>query len=345
VKAIFLLEPGKLEVRDLPMPEPKEDEVLVRIRNCGICTLEQRLFTGDMKMNYPLVPGHEVSGEIVKISEDAITDLKEGMRVSLDMVNRCGHCYFCRTGKSNQCINRFNHKLPVLGGFSEYIVVKLKQVFKMPDSLSFEEAAFSEPLACCIHSLKRIGLTLAEDLLVIGAGTMGQLHIQAARVMGARVFVSDLSEKRLELAERSGAFRTINPAKEDVVSVVKGYTEGRGVDACVVTTPSHVALETGISALSNTGRLNIYTSYTDAPDLPINANKVHRSEKVITGSEGRTVYDFLQATRLLSYGMVDVKPLVSRKVSFDEIEEGMQAAMSMDTYRVLVEMNNHDTGL
>ena len=176
-----------------------------------------------------------------------------------------------------------------------------------------------------------------NKILIIGAGPMGQMHLQAALCMGARVFVSDPDQKRLAMARKLGAFAVIDPTAEDLTAVIKGHTEGRGVDACVITATAHVALNAAFDAIRKNGRVNIYTSYTDTPSIPIDANTLHRTEQTITGSEGRTELDFLQAVRLLSFGKVDVRPLISGKVGLAGIEAGIKAAMTRDTYRVLLE--------
>lgn len=336
MKAAVLTEPENITVQDVETPKLKRGKIMVKIKACGICTLEQRLYTGDMKLFYPLIPGHEAAGEITEVAEGVISGLKPGMRVALDLVNRCGECYYCRTGRSNQCINRFKKGQQVLGGFGEYIAVNSRQIFVIPESLSYGEAAFAEPVACCIHSLNKINLKLAEDLLIIGAGPMGQMHLQVALTMGTRVYISDPNKKRCGLAIKSGAFMAINPVKENVAEAVKAKTEGRGVDACIVTTPSHAALQTGIDSISKAGRLNIYTSYLDSPSLPVDANTVHRSEKLITGSEGRTEYEFHTAVRLLSFGLINVKPLISMKVAMNNLDDGFKNAMSSETYRVIL---------
>ncbi len=118
---------------------------------------------------------------------------------------------------------------------------------------------------------------------------------------------------------------------------IKKHTEGRGVDACVVTSVAHAALGGAFESVRKNGRVNIYTSYTDKPPLPVDANTLHRNEITITGSEGRTEEDFLQSVRLLSFGKVDVKPLISMTVGFPRLESGIRAAMTSDTYRVLLE--------
>ena len=336
MKAAVLTAPQKIEIRDVETPAPREGELLVRVRSCGICTLEQRLFTGEMKISYPLIPGHEASGEVVAAGPGVLPGFAPGTRVALDLVLRCGVCYFCRTGQSNMCQNRFNPNQKVLGGFGELVVVRATQAFPIPAGLSFEEAAFAEPVSCCIRSLKRIGLRLAEDLLVIGAGPMGQMHVQVAARMGARVFVSDPDAARCQTAKKLGAFAAVDPSNGGLAPLIKEHTEGRGVDACVVTSPAPAALEAAFASICKTGRVNIYTAYAEKTAIPIDANTLHRSEYTVTGSEGRTEVDFLQAVRLLSFGMVDVKPLISRTVGFADIEAGIRAAMSRETYRVLL---------
>jgi 2-desacetyl-2-hydroxyethyl bacteriochlorophyllide A dehydrogenase len=336
MKAAVLTGPGTIEIRDVEAPVPRANELLVKLKACGICTLEQRLFTGEMKAAYPVIPGHEASGEVVAAGADVLPGFPSGTRVALDLVLRCGECYYCRTGQSNMCQNRFNSNHKGLGGFGEYVAVKPTQAFPILAGLSFEEAAFAEPVACCIHSLKKLGLRLAEDLLIMGAGPMGQMHLLVASCMGARVFVSDPDAGRRETAMKAGAFAAIDPTGGGLLPLISERTEGRGVDACVITSPAPAALEAAFAAICKTGRVNIYTAYADKPVIPIDANTLHRSEQTVTGSEGRTEIDFLQAVRLLCFGKVDVKPLISRTIGYQDMEAGIRAAMTRETYRVLL---------
>ena len=322
MKAGVLTAPQRLEIQELGKPQIGSRDVLVRLKYCGICTLEQRMYTGQMKFRYPVIPGHEAAGVVEEIGEEVgllREDLKPGIPVALDLVSRCGECYYCRTGASNLCVNRFKDGGRILGGFGEYRAVSSKQVFPISDALPLEEAAFAEPVACCIRSLKKIGLSLAEDLLIIGAGPMGVMHLMVGLCMGARVFVSDPDSRRLEAVSRLGACLTIDPTREDLPSIVRGQTEGRGVDACVVTSPAAAALESAFEATASNGRINIYTSYDEKLPLPTDANSIHRSEILVTGSEGRTEEDFQQAVRLLEFGKVKVGSLISRKVPFSEL--------------------------
>lgn len=339
MKQAVLTGKKSIEIREIPVPAPDTDEVLIRVAYCGICTLEQRLFRGDMKIYYPIVPGHEISGEVVKIGDAARTALTEGDKVAVDRVYRCHECYFCRKGESNLCEKRFSPSISPLGGFSEFLTAQTTQVHKIGERLSLEEAVFVEPLACCIRSLKKVGLVLAEDLLILGAGPMGLMHLQAARLMGARVFVSDIDERRLELALEMGADGVFNPARADIIGEIKQATENRGVDCCIVTSPAPAALADAFKAVRKNGRITIYTAYVGAqPEIPIDLNTIHRSEILITGSEGRTELDFQQALKLLSFGKIDVQPLISRIFPLSRVEEAIAAASSQATERVLLEI-------
>jgi 2-desacetyl-2-hydroxyethyl bacteriochlorophyllide A dehydrogenase len=337
MRAAVLTAPRTIEIQELETPTAGPGEVRVQLKYCGICTLEQRMYSGEVKIHYPIIPGHEASGVVDQVGDDVPTDLRSGMHVALDLVHRCGECFFCRTGQSNLCVNRYKNGRGVLGGFAEYKVVDSKQVFTIPESLPLQEAAFAEPVGCCIRSLHKIGLSLSEELLIIGAGPMGLMHLLVARCFGARVFVSDPDARRLAQAASLGADLTIDPAHVELKEIVKEHTGGKGVDACVITTPAEAALQSAIDAISDNGRINIYTSYNNKPVLPIDANTVHRTEALITGSEGRTENDFLLAVRLLAFGKVQVGALISRLVSFDEIEQGLRDAMSPETYRVLLD--------
>ena len=339
MKSIYLTEPKKLEIREEPIPVPQEHEILVKIAYCGICTLEQRLYDGERKIYYPIVPGHEASGVVVTVGKQVRTTVAEGDHVVLDLVNRCHACPACLSGNSNLCENRFKKGQRVLGAFSQYMVVKSDQLQVIPKNLPLDQAALNEPLACCIRSLRKVKASLGDTILISGAGTMGLLHVKAALAMGVRVIVSDVDESRLADAKRMGADATINPGDgKTFTEQVLSITMGRGVDSCIITTPAVCAVESAIKVLAPNGTLNIYTSYGDKPALPVDMNTIHRNEFIITGSEGRSENDFYTATRALINRKVVVDDLVSRIYPMEEVTEAVEAAASGTQYRVLLDM-------
>ncbi len=341
MKAAVLVAPGRMEIQSLPDPVIEKGEILVKLKACGICTFEQRLYTGAMKVSYPLVAGHEASGVIVEVGTSVVGNYKKGMKVALDLVMRCGQCYYCRIGRSNLCENRFKPGQRSLGGFAEYIAVRPGQVYPASPELPFDEAAFTEPLSCCIHSLKKLRIAMSEDVLIVGSGVMGLLHLLVAQNMGLRTTITDPDPERLAVARQIGADFTLDPRESDVVAHAKEITDGLGFSACIVTSPAPVALESAVASLATCARVNIYTAYAERMTVPLDANTIHRQELLVTGTEGRLQEDFFQAIRLLSFGKVKVGPLVSARTSFSRITEGMQTALSGSAFRVLLE---HEAG-
>jgi L-iditol 2-dehydrogenase len=337
MKAAVFTGPGRIEVREEADPVLEKDEILVKLKSCGICTLEQRLYKGTMSLPYPVIGGHEAAGEIVEVGPRVGGELKPGTRVALDLVTRCGECYYCRIGKSNLCSNRFKKGGRMLGGFAEYLAAKPNQVYALPPGLGFDTAAFTEPLSCCIHSLKRLKVAMTEDLLIMGAGVMGLLHLLVATCMGLRTTVVDPDASRREKARALGADFVVDPRGIELAAFARENTEGLGFSSCVVTSPAPAALRDAVPALAKCARINIYTAYEDEVAVPIDATAIHRQELLVTGTEGRLAEDFFQAVRLLSFGKVDVVPLISGRTSFSTIDAGFAQAISGRAFRVILE--------
>ncbi len=335
MQSLYLTKPGHIELREVPIPPLSEEEVLVKVAYCGICTLEQRLYTGERKIHYPLIPGHEASGVVAKVGSEVMSDIKEGDPVALDLVNRCYACGPCLKGNSNLCENRFKSGQRVLGAFSEFVVVKPHQVHPVAPTLSLEEAAFSEPLACSVRSIKRARLSRGDNLLISGAGTMGLLHLKLAKIMGLKPIVCDPDKSRLEVAKKGGAL-TFTP--EECALGIEEMTNGRGVEASIVTTVATQAVDVAISSLTANGTLLLYTSYGGEKLYPFDLNVIHRRELTITGSEGRSGEDFFQAVRLLSNGTIETADLITNIYPLSRAEEAFKEALLPSSYRILIKM-------
>ncbi|MDT4761103.1 alcohol dehydrogenase catalytic domain-containing protein [Sphaerochaeta sp. PS] len=335
----YITEPGHMEIREGERPLPKAHELLVKVAYCGICTLEQRLFLGKRTIYYPIIPGHEASGTVVAIGSDVVSNHCIGDHVALDLVTRCHICPPCLSGNSNLCEMRHRKEQSVLGAFSEYMTVKPDQAHLLPKELPLEHAAFTEPLACCIRSLGKVRLEAGETILILGAGTMGLLHMKLAQAMGARAIVCDIIAERLDFARKLGSYAAIDGS--DPIRFhqeIQALTTGRGVDCCIITSPAAQASVLAFQSLAPAGRLNIFTSYDDKPPFPIDMNTVHRSEFQITGSEGRSELDFSQAVRVLSNHTIEVGQLISKIYPLADVEDAMAAALEKASYRILIHM-------
>lgn len=341
MKAVIITAPQTATLEKIERFAPKPGEILLRCRATAICTAERRAFSGEMKF-YPLIGGHELAGVIEEVNDPA-SDLKPGDRVAVNTHIYCGQCHYCLKGLNTQCIRMFeipkDTKYVMMGGgFAEYASVLPRQVIRLPDHVDLEDASVMEPLSCCIHSIKKAQLSFGDTLVIIGAGTMGVLHAKLAKLLGARVIVSDPDESRLSQACAAGADVTINPQRDDLTTVVKDHTAGRGAEAVIVAASVRQAGEQGLACLGRAGRLVFYASLHPKGMLDLDWNRIHYQELVITGSEGATDRDFHEAVVLLSNGAINVRPLISRFISLEELPEELAAKPAGETQRVVVRL-------
>lgn len=329
---------GKVVFHDVEKREPGDKQVLVKVDSCAICTLEQRVYKGVMN-RYPFAGGHEAAG-IVEAVGKKVKGVKVGDKVAVRLLNSCGECYYCRNGHENQCTTSFIAETQECamgpGGFAEYMMMNAADVYKMADDVDLTHAALTEPLACCVHSIENGQIKLGDDVVVIGIGIMGAFHIQLAKLKGARVIACELSPERLEIAKKMGADILINSGEVDAVEEVKKLTDGRGADAVFCTVPVAALGKQAVDMTGKLGRTVFYTSFHPDKPIEISPNKVHSSEQIITGTVNPMKKDFLMASRLISYKLIDVSKLISDCVPLDEIDRAMEEAVRPDTYRIIV---------
>jgi threonine dehydrogenase-like Zn-dependent dehydrogenase len=191
VKAAVVERPEVVRIEEREVPQPGAEEVLIRVRACGVCGTDVHILHAGFRADYPVIPGHEFAGEVVSVG-DRVTHVRPGEPVVIDPNITCGVCPYCRRGLVHLCENLIALGVNLPGGFEEFCVAPAKQVYRLPDGLSWEEAAFVEPLACCVHGIDRAGISAGDSVVVIGAGPIGLLMVQLARLEGAReVIVSE----------------------------------------------------------------------------------------------------------------------------------------------------------
>lgn len=226
--------PGDVRLQTVPVPQIGKSEVLIRVRACGICGTDLNMFTGDFKVRrVPLIPGHEFSGEIAAVGEQVV-ELEVGDRVTADINLTCGTCYWCRRSENLLCPHLQQIGIDLPGAFAEYVKVPASHVYRLPDSLSFEQGASIEPLACAIHAQSRVNIPVGASVAVLGGGSMGIIHSQLARLAGAYpVILVGRTPSKLERAKRAGIEYLINARDADPVEAVRNLTEGRGADVVI----------------------------------------------------------------------------------------------------------------
>lgn len=342
INAATITEPGKVEFRELTTPELKDKEILVRVHAIALCTLEQRIFKGEVKMPFPCIGGHEVSGEIAELGPGIDCGCwKVGDRVAVRLLYNCGECYQCRSGHSNLCCHS-KHKpvregfLPGPGGACDYIIVQPTALFPIPDDLPYEQAALTEPLACVVHSINRAGILLGDTVAILGGGVMGQFHTMLAKKKGARVIVSEPDEARRALALKNGADIVIDPSVCDPAEEVRRLTSGTGAEVVFNTTQVAEVFVTALNMVAKRGTVVQYSSVHPDTPVPVSPHLIHNNEITITGSISPMVEDFYTANRLLSSHIIDCSGLIEKTIPFDAAQTAFEESIKPGTFRVII---------
>ncbi len=338
-RAVFV-GPETIRFDDVPIPEPGPSQALVRVRACALCTWEQRSYTGEEPF-YPLSSGHEVSGELVRVGNQISTAAQVGDRVVASMLTRCGYCDSCRRGMDNLCDNNRNAfqdaDVPGPAGLAEYLLLEDYQLYPASNEVSFEELCLAEPLACVIRSVTRSAAAYADQVVVVGAGIMGILHLMLLKQAGATVFISEPDAGRAAFALEMGADAIIDPMDGCFPERVRAFTGGRGADAILCAMSIGSVIEQAIEAVAKGGRVHVYASiHPRGTKISVDPNLFHSREIILTGTMSQDLQDMRKAVEMISRRRIDLRPLISRTYPLAELEDALKAAIQSDTYRVIV---------
>jgi len=338
-RAVFV-QPGTIRFDELPIPEPGPNQALVKVKACALCTWEQRSYTGEEPF-YPLSSGHEVSGELVRIGGEIGTGAQLGDRVVAAMLTRCGYCDSCRRGMDNICDNNRNaHRdadVPGPAGLAEYVLLEDYQLYRASNEVSFEELCLAEPLACVIRSVTRSAVGYADQVVVVGAGIMGILHVMLFKQAGATVLVSEPDPKRATFALAMGADALLDPDGDPFPEQVRAMTGGRGADAVICAVSVGAVVEQAVEAVAKGGRVHVYASiHPRGTKITVDPNLFHSKEIVLTGTMSQDMQDMRKAVDMISQQAIDLRPLISRTYPLVELEAALEAAIQPNTYRVIV---------
>jgi L-iditol 2-dehydrogenase len=256
-----------------------------------------------------------------------------GDRVAADWRRVCGRCYYCERDAANFCERR--DEFPI-AGFAEFTVVPQDVVHRLSDSSTFDEASFCEPLACVLNAHRAIPLPLGSDVVVIGAGPIGLLHLQVATHRGARVIVADLLDKRRQAARRLGAADVIDVSAGDPVAALKELTGGRGATAVIVTAGSGAAAEMGIAMACKGGTVNLFAGIHPPTTIQLDPNLLHYSQVGLTGSHDYRPSDFATALLLIERGIVSVASLVTGDYALTDIARAFEATINQQGLKSIV---------
>jgi L-iditol 2-dehydrogenase len=321
MKALLLTEYKKMQVTDVDEPEVGPDDVLVQVEACGICGSDIHGYDGSTGRRIPpLVMGHEAAGIVVATGPN-VSDLPNGTRVTFDSMVSCGQCDFCRTGDGNLCDNRMVLGVSCgeyrrHGAFAERISVPRRIVYRLPDTLPFEQAALVEAVSVAVHATNVTPITLGDTAVVVGAGMIGLLTLQAVRAAGAtRVIAVDLNDKRLAVAKELGADDILRGDQCDVPAVVRELTKGRGADVAFEVVGATPTVQTAIESVRKGGAVTLVGNVSPTIELPLQS--VVTREISLRGTCGCNG-EYPQCIDLMNRGIINVTPLITAKISLSD---------------------------
>lgn len=327
MKAIKITKPNEIMIDDIPMPEVKEGEALLKIRYCGICGADVASYTGNQPFTtYPRIPGHEFSAEIVEIPEND-KGLKAGDIVTANPYFNCGECYSCRRGIVNACTDNQTMGVQRDGSFCEYVAMPVERIID-GKGLSAQELALIEPFSISCHALSRAQIKQGDNLLIVGAGPIGLFALIKAKAMGARVMIADLLDSRLELAKEYGADRVVNTKEEDIVKASEEFTNGDMFDVCVEACGLSVTFLSCIDCAA-TGA-NIILIGNGKKETTFLHSILLKKELNVFGSRNAFTKDFEELIDLVKAGKADVLKMVSGVYDMENATDAFEALAHND---------------
>lgn len=322
MKAIVIPAPGKIEIRELPMPEVKEGEALLRIKCVGICGADVASFTGNQPFTtYPRIPGHEFSAEIVTIPENE-KGLNPGDIVTCNPYFNCGECYSCKRGFVNCCTDNQTMGVQRDGAFCEYITMPVDRIYN-GKRISAEELALIEPFSISQHAVSRAEIKENDNVLIVGAGPIGLFALLAAKQKCKRIAVADILDNRLRLAKEYGADEIINTKSQSLSEFTERFTDGNGFDVCI---EACGAPETFLACIDSAAfAANIILIGNGKRETVFNHSVLLKKELNVYGSRNALKNDFINNIDLVADKKADVMKMVSGIYNMENALEAFRA--------------------
>jgi 2-desacetyl-2-hydroxyethyl bacteriochlorophyllide A dehydrogenase len=339
MRALVHTAPMQFELRDVPQPQPDDEEVLVRVKACGICGSDVHGYTGKTGRRIPpIIMGHEASGVVESIGR-SVRNVAIGDRITFDSTVYCNQCPACRQGRVNLCQNRkvLGVSTPAFrrdGAMAEYVVVPWWITYRLPEAVSFEEAALIEPASVSLHAARITPIDVNDVVVVVGAGQIGLFAIQAARVKGAGTIIAlDMKEERLALARQLGADVTINPGTADVAAEIRRAVARPDADAVLEAVGTEASVSLAIQLTKLGGHVTLIGNVT--PRIQVNLQDIVSRELTLRGSCA-IAGEYRACLDLMAAGRIQAKPLISKLVplsdgqaAFDALHHGDAGLMKI----------------
>lgn len=339
MQGMYFLEPGKLELREVPVPQPGPGEVVIRVESATTCGTDLKAYRRGHKLFKPPMPfGHEYAG-VVSAVGSGVKAFREGDRVTGTNTAPCNACFFCKRGRQQLCIHleaRFNfgsyaeyHRIP------DYIVQQ--NLFHIPDHLPFTEASFVEPLGCAVLCAINADVRLGDTVAIIGAGAQGLMQIQLVRALGAsRVIAIGRAPGRLERARAVGADVTFSSLDGDPVAFVRDLTDGHGADVVIEAAGSADTWAQAVLMARNGATVMQFSGLPGGTQVSFDATKLHYGEITMKGIFHMTPRAAEMAMQMLGSGQVTVKPILDGVIPLAQVEEGLLRMQRSEVIKLAV---------
>ncbi|MBS3169514.1 alcohol dehydrogenase catalytic domain-containing protein [Candidatus Woesearchaeota archaeon] len=343
MKAAVLHGLHDLRLDTVEKPSVKPSTILLRIHACAICGSDMRILgSGNARVTYPAIIGHEASGEIVAVGDD-VKKWNIGDRVALGADVPCGECAHCTNGRGNCCDANYAVGYQFAGAFAEYcllepMMVKYGPIIKIPELVGYEEAALMEPTACILNGFELAQMQPGKSVLIIGAGPIGCLGILVAKALGAsKVYLAEMNGQRLEEAKNFGADVYINSAKENMIEIIKELTAGKGIDRVFTMCPAVEAHEQALHVVAKRGVVNLFGGLAKGTrPAQIDSNLIHYKECFVMGSHGSTPRHNQLAMDFIASGKINVKSVITHRFSLERVQEAFAVMQEMKGLKVMV---------
>lgn len=335
MKAVVVRAPMQFDVEDVPVPDVPQGGLLLKVHACGLCGSDLRtLRSGHRKVTFPWIIGHEICGTVVEVGPGYRGQWQKGDLLAVGPVVYCGQCDFCTGGQYELCENYREIAQAWPGGFAEYIAipeeaVRLGTIWPVPGGLDPSFAAISEPISSCVNAQQRGQIGLGDTVAIIGAGPIGCIHTSLARARGAdKVFIADIVDDRLKMAEAFEPDVTINAATTDLVEEVRRLTDGKGAEVIITATPAPIAVVQAVEMARKGGRILVFGGLPKDNSKPgVDMNTIHYNALHLIGTTTFAPRHQRIALRLMASGRIPADKLVTHRFPLSQFKQGAMSAL------------------
>jgi len=338
MNAVFYLGPEHIELREMPLPEPKPGELLVKIRAATTCGTDVKTYRrGHPKFPPPFVFGHEFGGDVVGVGK-GVTNFRAGMRVTANVFAECGTCFYCSRGQGNLCEDLTYN----FGAFAEYMIVPesivRKNTFEIPSHISYAEAALLEPLVTVVHGWHKVATKPGERVAIIGAGgPISLMFIQLLKISGVeKIIAIGRSSVRLNVARELGATEIVNAKEVDATESVRNLTAGYGADIVIECAGKKGTWESSVDMVRKGGRVLWFGGLPGGEKVELDAARLHYGEIDLLNMHGGTAGNAQEAFDLIATRKLDMKPLLNGELPLRQVEDALQKMIAGEVVKMVI---------